>query len=316
LVDEQDIIEAGVSREVVVRRVAEEVGGPVGINIFDLEAVTTTSDGVVIEGAIVKMAAGDMGKIHKEFGMLQMAEIRVNAEIISDEPHLRQIEQLYPGRRLYRGPDPATKHVPVHNAVMTGRAVNNNSATEMMNVVTMDEILLPILGQLQLIHDRDVLMGPTGEHISVGIGMTVAEKYGRVFPFRQFRAGDSAHGSGAFAKRLKNHIPCILAPKRVLAQCIVQALRAGMVPGEHLGCSPAVLACARALGCPIALEKITPRAWVELASVGFDPLLFEEKCPRLSDSELIERADEIIPGAEGCQRLSADQLLTRMTVNV
>ncbi|MFW6286662.1 MAG: hypothetical protein ACOC29_01850, partial [Candidatus Sumerlaeota bacterium] len=149
-VDDQDIKNTGVPREIVLNRIARELGGPVGINIFDMKAVTTTSDGIVVEGAIVKMAAGDVGHIHREFGMLPMAEIPLDANILGQEPHLRQIEQLYPGRRLFRGPDPSTKHVPVHNAVMTGRAVNNNSATEMLDVVTMDEILAPILGQLQI----------------------------------------------------------------------------------------------------------------------------------------------------------------------
>ncbi|MFP4380458.1 MAG: hypothetical protein ACLFUS_08145 [Candidatus Sumerlaeia bacterium] len=316
LVDAQDIEDAEITRVGAVARIAEVIHGPVGINVFDLNAVTTTSDGVVIEGAIVKMAAGDMGKVHKEFGMLPMAEIEVNTRMISEEAHLSQIEQLYSGRRLFRGPNPANKHVPVHNAVMTGRAVNNNSATEMMNVVTMDEILLPILGQLQIMHDRDVMLGPTGEHISVGIGMTVAEKYGRVFPHRQFQAGDTAHDSGQFAKHLKDHIPCILAPKKVLARYIVQALRTGMVPGEHLGCSPAVLACAKALNCPIAMDKITPRARVELESVGIDEAWFQSPSPKLRDSELIDKADEVIPGAENCKQIAASDIMQKIQVKV
>ena len=316
LVDLRDIDQAGVAKELVVEKVAQAVGDPVGINIFDMEAVTTTSDGVVVEGAIVKMAAGDGGKVHKEFGMLAMEEMRVTQQLIAEEPHLQQIEQLYPGRRLYRGPNPETKHVPVHNAVISGRAVNNNSATEMMNVVTMEEILLPILGQLQLMRDQEVLFGPTGHHISVGIGMTVAELYGRVFPSRQFRAGETAHNSGEFSKNLKAHIPCIVAPKRVLAKYILQALRIGMVPGQHLGCSPAVLACAKAVGCPIATDRIAPEARRELASRGMGEAFFSEAAETITDSELLDRADEIIPGASSARLVKANELVTPLSISV
>lgn len=316
LIDLADVDTAGVARELVVEKVAQAVNGPVAINVIDMKAVTTTSDGLVIEGAIVKMAAGDYGKVHKEFGMLSMEEIRVTQQLIHDEPHLRQIEQFYPGRRFYRGPNPETKHVPVHNAVISGRAVNNNSATEMMNVVTMEEILFPIMGQLQIMRDQEVMLGLTGCNISVGIGMTVAELYGRVFPSRQFRAGDTAHNSGEFAKTLKSHIPCIVAPKRVLARYILQALRIGMVPGKHLGCSPAVLACARAVGCPIALDNITPAARRELASIGIDDAFFDGSSELMTDSELLDRADEIIPGASTAKPVAIDTLVTRLPITV
>lgn len=316
LVDGRDVDAAGVPVEDAIRLIAREINGPVGVNIFDMEAVTTTSDGLVVEGAITMMAAGDMGKVHQEFGTLPMAEMEVTADLVDAEPHLKQVEKYYPGRRLLRGPDPKTKLVPVHNAVMTGRAVNNNSATEMMNVVTMQEILLPILGQLQIMRDEDVLFGLTGEHISVGIGMTVAEKFGRVFPFRQFRAGDTAHGSGDYARNLKDHIPCILSPKDVLARHIVRALRMGMVPGEHLGCSPAVLAVARAMGCRIALGNITERALEELASVGLGREFLSHKTTPVTGDEVVARAEEIIPGAPDTRRVHADELVTEMTVSV
>jgi len=37
------------------------------------------------------------------------------------------------------GPDPKKKKIPIHNATLTGRAGNNNSATEMMHYITMEE---------------------------------------------------------------------------------------------------------------------------------------------------------------------------------
>ena len=316
LVDAAQVGAGGLSEQDAIRAIAKAIGGPVGINLIDMNAVTTTSDGIAVEGAIVMMAAGDIGRVHAEFGILGMAEMPLTEALIEEEPHLVQIRQLYPGRRFCRGPNPADKLIPVHNAAMTGRAVNNNSGTEMMNVITMEEILLPILGQLELMRGGDVLIGPTGDHISVGIGMTVAEMYGRVFPSRQFRAGDTAHASGAYAKTLKSHIPCICASKTVLARYIVQALRLELVPGLHLGCSPAVLAVAKALGCPIQFDNITAKAREELASVGMGPEFFAAQPEPITESELLARADEIIPGAEDTTLVPAGTLIQDLQIPV
>ena len=84
----------------------------------------------------------------------------------------------------------------------------------MMNLITMDEVLFPILGQLEIMRDGKVLVGMTGEIISVGIGMVVPEEYGRIIPGCQFQYGDTAHSSGEYAKTLKRDIPIICASKR------------------------------------------------------------------------------------------------------
>lgn len=317
LVDKKDIEQTGKTVEEAVAAIAKVVNAPVGINVFDMDAVTTTSDGVMVEGAIVTMAAGDIGTVHKEFGILHMEEIEVTPELIAEEPHLKQWEVYYRGRKLFRGPDPKKKLIPVHNVVMTGKAVNNNSATEMMNAVTMEEILLPILGQLQIMKDEPVVFGITGEVISVGIGMTVAEKFGRVFPTRQFKAGDTAHGSGDYAKTLKANIPCIVAPKAVLAKYIIQALRAGMVPGRHLGCSPAVLAVAKALGAPIDVDNITEKARIELQSVGITIESLKTPAERLlSAEEIIAQADGLIPGIVDPVLYDSKKIVTKLTINI
>ncbi len=313
LVDVRDTRRAGVEAVDAMRAVAREGGGPVGINRFDMDAVTTTSDGIMVPGAIVAMGAGDGGKVNPEFGFLEIPAVSWSDDLVRQEPHLEQWEALYQGRQLFRGPDPLRKLIPVHNAVMTGRAVNNNSATEMMNVVTMEEILLPIVGQLQLMRDGPVLMGPTGEIISVGIGMTVAERWGRVFPTRQFPAGDTAHGSGVYAKTLKRHVPCVLPPKPVLARHIVDALECGMVPGLHLGCSPAVLWVAHAMGLPIATQRITPRAREELASIGIDVENMGHS-PCMDGAAVVDEAERIIPGAEQTVEIDASQLMRTITV--
>lgn len=315
-VDKKDIEKANVTDETVIHAIAKEINGPVGINIFDMDAVTTTSDGIMVEGAIVKMAAGDMGKVHKEFGILEMEYMEVTDELITEEPHLAQWKETYNGRRLFRGPNPAKKLIPVHNVTMTGRAVNNNSATEMMNAVSMEEILLPILGQLEIMRDGEVLMGMTGGVISVGIGMTVAEKYGRVFPHRQFKAGQTAHGSGVYAQTLKETIPIIVASKPVLAKNILDALKIGMIPGLHIGCSPAVLAVAKAYGAEIAFDNIEDKAIVELESVGvnFDDL--KKDAPLLTEEEIIAQAAEIIPGVVDPTLYKADELVTRVSLEI
>ena len=314
-VDKKDVESLGIGVEDAIHAIARQVAGPVGINVFDMEAVTTTSDGIMVEGAIVTMAAADIGEVHQEFGILHMEELEVTPELIEEEPHLAQWEKYFKGKKLFRGPAPHKKLIPVHNAVMTGRAINNNSATEMMNAVTMEEILLPILGQLQIMNDGPVVFGITGEIMSVGIGMTVAEKYGRVFPTRQFRAGDTAHGSGEYAKNVKSNIPCIVAPKSVLAKHILRALNAGMVPGLHISCSPAVLAVASAKGAEIATYNITEKAKIELRSVGVDVDKIKPKAP-MSDEEIIARADEIIPGVVDPVLVNSSEIVTKLEISV
>ncbi|MDR7869689.1 MAG: hypothetical protein RIN55_02430 [Tissierellaceae bacterium] len=315
-VDKKDIENANVTDEAVINAIAKEINGPVGINIFDMDAVTTTSDGIMVEGAIVKMAAGDMGKIHKEFGILEMEYMEVTDELISEEPHLLQWKENFQGRRLFRGPNPAKKLIPVHNVVMTGRAINNNSATEMMNAVTMEEILLPILGQLQIMRDGEVLMGITGGVVSVGIGMTVAEKYGRVFPTRQFKAGETAHGSGEYAQTLKQHIPIIVATKPVLAENILRALKAGCIPGLHIGCSPAVLAVAKAFGAEIAFDNIEDKAIIELESVGVSMEALKQPSETLSEEEIIKNAADIIPGVVDPTVYKSEELVTKISLEI
>jgi len=297
-IDYKDVKECGLEPKAAFDIVAKTIEGPAGLNIIDLDAVTTTSDGVVVEGSIIRMAASDRGRINNDFGYLEMIPLPYTDKDIEREPHLKVWKEKYPNRTLYMGPDYKKKIIPVHNVVITGRASNNNSATEMMNIVTMEEILLPILGQLEIMKDGKVLLGNTGEIISVGIGMVVPEEYGRIVPKRQYRCGDTAHGSGEYAKTLKKHIPIICAQKPVLAKFIIQALECGMVPGRTIGGSPAVLTIAKYLHKEIAFDNITDRAYEELASVGFTKEWLHSEFPLLTAEEIIARADELIPGCE------------------
>ena len=311
----KDIEKAGLTQDEAIYAVAKNVKGPTAINIFDMDACTTTSDGIVVEGAIVRMGASDNGMINPDFGILPMAEFEFTEERLETEPHLKQWAKLFPERKLYRGPDPANKVIPIHNVVISGRASNNNSATEMMNIITMDEVLYPILGQLQSMTHGDLLVGWTGETMSVGIGMTVAEQFGRVFPHPQFAAGDTAHGSGEYAKTLKQWIPCIVCDKKIIAKLTIRAIECGCVPGKDIGCSPVNLSIARALGSEIAFDNITAAAQAELDSVGCTREWMHQ-AQNMSKEDIIAHADEIVPGIEDAKKYKADELIKEYEIEV
>ena len=309
LIDLKDVKECGLEPKQAFELVASTIDEPTGLNIIDMDACTTTSDGIVVDGAIMRMAASDRGRINKDFGYLEMIPLNYTDEDLKREPHLKVWKEKYPGRTLSMGPDYTKKIIPVHNVVITGRASNNNSATEMMNIVTMEEILLPVLGQFEIMRDGKVLLGMTGEVISVGIGMVVPEQYGRIVPKCQYRCGDTAHGSGEYAKTLKKHIPIICAAKPVLAKYIIQALECGMVPGRTIGGSPAVLTVAKYLHKEIDFDNITEKAYEELASVGFTKEWLHTELPQLTPEEIIARADELIPGCEDYTEYNAADLV-------
>ncbi|MFA9423211.1 MAG: hypothetical protein ACERLG_06515 [Sedimentibacter sp.] len=310
-----DIKKCDLTARQAVKLIASSLEGPVGINVIDMDCVTTTSDGIMTQGTVVLMAAGDRGKINPDFGILEMEEIPYSDDLIKEEPHLKQWE-MYPGKKLFRGPNPEKKIIPVHNVVITGRAGNNNSATEMMNIVTMEEILLPILGQIEIMRDGNIVLGSTGEVISVGIGMTIAEKFGRIFPTRQYKAGDTAHGSGEYAQTLKRHIPIIAADKAVVATRTIKALEYGMVPGRDIGCSPLVLTISKVMGFEIDFQNITQRAYEELESIGITKEWLKEDCELLTAEYVIENADKIVPGINNPRKLKASDIALSMEIKI
>lgn len=309
LIDLKDVEACGLGHREAMDLVASTIDGPAGINIIDLDACSTTSDGTVVKGAIMRMGASDRGRINNDFGYLEMKPLGYYGdEEIAREPHLKVWKEKYPGSELYMGPDFTKKIIPVHNVVITGRASNNNSATEMMNIVTMEEILLPVLGQISILRGDNVLMGRTGEVISVGIGMVVPEWYARIIPRGQYRCGETAHGSGEYAKTLKRDIPIICGTKAKLAEFTIQALECGLVPGRTIGGSPAVLTIAKYLHKEIDFENITERAYEELASVGCTKEWLHSEFPLLTAEEIIARADELIPGCEDYKEYAADEI--------
>ncbi len=299
-IDKKDIDDAGLTARSACELVAEDFRQETSINVVDLDAITVTSDGIVAPGAVVAFASADHGKINADFGFISVSEKPYSYELLADEPHLKQWDINYRGKRLYRGPTPADKFPrDSHNENMTitGRIANNNTGSEVMNLVAMTEILIPHFGMLAIMQDGEVLIGICGPQISVGIGMVVREHNGRIFDW-SYDAGMTAHRSGIFAKTVKSDIPVLVGTKQAVAEYTIRALEAGMVPGLHIGCSPVVLSVAKALGYPMALDQITDNAWTELESVGITRAALEAASERLSRQEVIARADEILPGVQ------------------
>ncbi|MDL2258407.1 hypothetical protein LJC42_04560 [Eubacteriales bacterium OttesenSCG-928-K08] len=310
-IDRSDVIKAGISNEKACQLVGAQFTDGVAINVIDLDAITVTSDGIIADGAVVAFASADRGKINPNFGFLNVSEIPYTQQLMDEEPHMKQWDtDYYRGKRLYRGPSAEDRvHRSSHNENMTitGRIASNNTGSEVMNLIEMTEILTPIFGQLQLVRDGAVLIGKTGPEMSVGIGMVVRERRGRIFGWN-YGAGMTAHRSGKYAKTVKCEDYSIVAEKSLLAEYTIRALEAGLVPGLHLGCSPVTLSIAKAMGLPIGLDNITDDAWIELESVGITKESLQKPSTPLSREEVIARADEILPGIEDGKRYLASDI--------
>jgi hypothetical protein len=311
-IDKNDIDTAGLGFRDACQLVADDLKNKsAAINVIDQNAITVTSDGIVADSAVVAFASADHGKINNMFGFIAVSEIPYTSERIIDEPHMKQWNSdYYRGRRLYRGPsleDKAPRDPHTENMTISGRIANNNTGSEFMNLIDMTEILVPFLGQIQIMRDGNVLIGPCGPEISVGIGMVVAEERGRIFG-KTYTAGMTAHRSGIYAKTVKSDYPGIVADKKVVAEYTIRALEIGMIPGLHIGCSPVTLSVAKAMGKPIALHNISKNAWIELESIGFTRQSLEVPSKALSREEVIAQADELIPGMSEGKKYKVSQI--------
>lgn len=307
-VDKGDVDRADLSLREACEVVARDFHEPAAIDIIDMEAVTVTSDGIMADCAVVAFASCDHGKINPEVGFCGVSERSYSRQLVEEEPHLRQWNLNYPGRRLYRGPTPEDK-VPRtkmnENQTITGRIANNNTGSEMMDCVDMTEILTPIYGMLQIMRGTgEVLVGLAGPEFSVGIGMVVREHGGRIFDW-SYGAGQTAHASGVYAKTVKRDYPVIAGTKDILAAYVLRALSAGMVVGRDISSSPANLCIAKALGAPIDFGHITEGAWVELNSLGITKEWLQEPCPKRTPEEIIAQAEDIVPGLEDGRKFRA-----------
>lgn len=318
-IDKKDVVANGLTYREACEVMAKNFKEPAAIDIMDMDAITVTSDGIVVDYAVVAFASIDYGMINKDFGFLSVTEQGYSEKLLAEEPHMKQWNAIdaYRGKQLFRGPNFEDRWPRVaHNETqtITGRIANNNTGSEMMDVINMTEVLVPAYGAIEIMKDGEVLIGVSGPEISVGIGMVVFETYGRIFN-RSYGAGKTAHNSGKYAKTVKSDYPAIAGRKSTLAEYTLRALEIGLVPGKDLGCSPAVLSIAAAGGFEIAYDNIEERAWVELESVGITKEGLKANTKNLSHEEIVAHADEIVPGitdgklfkvADICKNLEAE----------
>ena len=264
-----------------------------------MNAMTVTSDGICAPAAVVAFAAIDNHMLNEDFGYIPVSEFPYDREIIATEPHMKQWDALYPGRRLYRGPSQKDRgiHDPHNeNQANTGRISNNNTGSEMFDLITMEEVITPFFGIMQIMKDGEVLVGKSGPEISVGIGMVVREHQGRIFGF-SYGAGMTAHRSGEYAKTVKSFMTAVLAPKSIHAEYVLKAMDIGMVVARDISSSPVNLCLAHATGHKIDLDNISKDAWVELESIGITRAMLEAEPEKLyTREEAIANADKILPG--------------------
>ena len=318
-IDKKDVLEAGVTYREACEILAKEYNKPSSVHILDMDAVTVTSDGIMMDFAQVAFASCDYGVVNKEFGFMQISEMPYSQELLAEEPHMKQWDALYPGKRLYRGPnreDRWPRSFSNEPQTITGRIANNNTGTEVMDLVEMDEILVLAHGMREIMkNDGVVEIGIAGPVISVGIGMIVFETYGRIF-HRSFKAGESGHNSGEYAKTVKSDYPVLTSTKRDFAKYTLDALKIGLLPGRDLGCSPAVLQIAKATGYEIALDSINKRAWIELDSLGMTREWLESDTEILSEEEFLNRADDLISGIPNGKIYKVSEIVQNLEVEV
>ena len=315
-IDKKDVKECGLTDLEACYAVGKALGDDcAAVDIIDMDAVTVTSDGIMAPGAVVGVASVDHGLINQNYGYLNISPLPYSDQMIKEEPHMKQwLMDEYKGRPLHRGPsaeDRGNRGPNNENMTMTGRIANNNCGSEVMNMVEMTEILAPYFGIHEIMTDGEVTIGIAGPVVSVGIGMVVSERHGRIFGGKNlgaYRAGMSAHNSGKYAKTVKQDYPASAAPKSVLAEHTLRAFDIGLVAGRDIGCSPAVLSLAKAYGKPIDLDNITERAWIELESIGITREKLEAPSNVMSREEVIAHADEIIPGMDGAKKYAVSDI--------
>lgn len=323
-IDKKDAEAVGLPPYDACMAIGKELGDDcAAINVMDMDAVTVTSDGIVVNGAVIADASVDHGMINSKFGFLNISEIPYSDQMMKEEPHMKLwLTNYYKGKPLHRGPSKTDiGERSSHNEYMTmsGRICNNNCGSEVMNMVEMTEILAPFLGQYEIMTNGYVNVGLAGPVVSVGIGMVVSERHGRIFgsdSLGAYRAGMTAHNSGIYARTVKKDYPAIVADKSVLAEYTLRALDIGLVPGRDIGCSPAVLCLAKAYGKPIDYDNITSRAWIELDSVGVSKKFLQTPGKIMTREEVIANAKDIIPGMEDSKRYAVSDICEIKYVNL
>ena len=325
--EKKDIAAAALTDFEAVKVIAEEFKDScAAVDIVDTEAVSVTSDGIMNPIAVTGIASVDHGMINKTYGFLNISPIPEYEGIFVDEPHMRQwhLEQ-FRGRTLYKGPNAKDRGSERaghnENMTLTGRISNNNCGSEAFNMVEMTEVLVFMSAANEIMRDGEVTVCVAGAEVSVGIGMIVSERWGRIFGGTNlggYKAGMSAHNSGEYAKTVKSDYPAIAAPKEKFMKYMLDALDTGLIVGRHLGSSPALLRTAHQYGKEIDLEHISDRAWVELNSIGITKEeLAKPVAKPYTREEMIAHAEEIIPGMKNAKRYKVSEIveIREATVN-
>jgi len=317
-IDEADAKASGLTNEDAVRLVAKDLKTTcAAVNVMDKNGVSVSSDGIMNPIAVTAIACVDHGMINDAFGFMPLTEIPMYDGMMKDEPHMRQwLTEKFAGKPLHRGPNKNDLgERSGHNEYMTttGRISNNNSGSEFFNMIEMTEILALMAGQWEIMNDGEVVVGIAGPEVSVGIGMVVSERWGRIFGggnLGRYKPGMTAHCSGEYAKTVKSDYPVIAAPKEHFMETMLDALDIGLVPGRELGSSPALVSVAHAYGKEIDFDNITPASWVELESVGLgkEELMKPVEKPYTRE-EMIIHAEEIIPGLVNPKRYKVSDLI-------
>ena len=69
-VDQKYITSIGLSYRQACEIIAKSYNGPASIDIIDMDAVTVSSDGIMLDFAVVAIASCDYGLINKDVGFM------------------------------------------------------------------------------------------------------------------------------------------------------------------------------------------------------------------------------------------------------
>ena len=317
-IDRKDIANAALTEYEAVKVIAEEFkDSAAAVDILDTDCVSVSSDGIMNPIAVTAIASVDHGMINNTYGYMPLSPIPEYEGIYEDEPHMRQWHlPQFKGKELHKGPNEKDRGDErlSHNETMTltGRIANNNCGSEAFDLVNMTEILIFMSAANEIMRDGEVIVKVAGPEVSVGIGMVVSERWGRIFGGTNlggYKAGMSAHNSGVYAKTVKSDYPAVAAPKEKFMALMLDALDTGLIVGRHLGSSPALLMTAYYYGAPIDLEHISDRAWIELESIGITKELLSKPVKPYTREEMIAHAEEIIPGMKDAKRYKVSEIV-------
>ncbi len=73
-IDKKDVIAAGLTYRQACEVMAKNFKEPAAVDIIDMDAITVTSDGIVVDYAVVAFASIDYGMINRDFGFLSVSE--------------------------------------------------------------------------------------------------------------------------------------------------------------------------------------------------------------------------------------------------